>query len=58
VAHNQDEYVALAVRHSKQLDQLGALRSCLRARMMTGPLCDAPSFMARVEGIYRQLWHR
>ncbi|KAF5828446.1 O-linked N-acetylglucosamine transferase [Dunaliella salina] len=58
VAHDQDEYVALAVKHTSQLVRLGVLRSCLRPRMLSSPLCDAPAFMARLEGVYRQLWHR
>jgi len=58
VAHDQDEYVELAVKHTSQLARLGVLRSCLRPRMLSSPLCDAPAFMARLEDVYRQLWHR
>lgn len=58
VARSQDEYVALAVRHATHTEALAALRSGLRGRMAASPLCDAPPFVARLEGVYRQLWRR
>jgi len=39
-----DDYVATAVRLSRQRDDLAELRSGLRERLANSPLCDAPRF--------------
>ncbi|PNH00482.1 putative UDP-N-acetylglucosamine--peptide N-acetylglucosaminyltransferase SPINDLY, partial [Tetrabaena socialis] len=32
--------------------------TALRPRMLASPMCDAPAFTRRLEGVYRQLWRR
>ncbi|GLC45522.1 hypothetical protein PLESTM_001745500 [Pleodorina starrii] len=58
VAHSEAEYVALAVAHASDVKALAALRSCLRERMMSSPLCDGPAFVRSLEDVYRGLWRR
>jgi len=58
VARSQDEYVVRAVAAAADLPALAALRAGLRPRMLASRLCDGPAFVARLEGVYRGLWHR
>lgn len=60
VAADADGYVELAARHAapEGLAALAALRQGLRVQMLASPLCDAPSFVSRLEGVYRELWCR
>lgn len=56
VAHDPDEYVALAMRHAADVPALRALRRSLRGRMLGSRLCDARPFVAELEQVYRQMW--
>lgn len=58
VAHTEEQYIQLAVHHASDIQRLSQLRQSLRERMLASPLCDAPAFVTRLEGVYRQLWHR
>lgn len=58
VAHSVDEYVAKAARLAADPASLAALRRGLRQRMLQSPLCDAPTFVRQLEGVYHRLWWR
>ncbi|KAG2430578.1 hypothetical protein HXX76_010096 [Chlamydomonas incerta] len=58
VARSEEEYVALAAAHAVDFQALADLRASLRGRMLASPMCDAPSFIRRLEGVYRGLWRR
>ncbi len=53
-----DEYVRSAIALGTDGARLGVLRTTLRPRMLASPLCDAPTFAARFEGVLRGLWAR
>lgn len=56
IAHDHDEYLRLAVDWARRLDALAQLRSTLRERMATAPLCDAARFTRSLEEAYRRMW--
>jgi len=56
VAEDPDDYVGIAARWAGDPHGLSVLRSGLRDRMATSPLCDAIGFARAVEGAYRDLW--
>lgn len=58
MAHSEDQYVELAVRHASNLPALAALRAELRPRMLASPLCAGGPFVEQLEGVYRTLWQR
>jgi len=58
VAASWEEYVELAARRARNLDELEALRRSLRERMRSSALMDASGFAARLEAAYRQMWRR
>lgn len=58
VARSADEYVARAVALAADVPALAALRAGLRERMLASPLCDGPGFVARLEGVYHDLFRR
>ena len=58
IAATQDEYVMIANRLAKNLDELKQLRAELRNRMLASPLCDATGFTRAVEAAYREMWER
>jgi protein O-GlcNAc transferase len=55
VARDQDDYVALAVRHACDLDALGRLRASLREQVSTSPVFDAARFTANLQTALREL---
>ncbi len=55
-AQSKQTYVEAAVGLANDLDRLTALRSGLRERMRTSPLCDADAFARNVETAYRDMW--
>jgi len=57
VAQTPEQYVDLAVRVEKELDQLAQLRAGLRDRMVA-TLCDARRFTRVLEEAYRSMWRR
>jgi len=50
------EYIDLAVRRAADVPTLAALRSTLRARVKTSPLCDAPRFGRNLGVALRHAW--
>jgi predicted O-linked N-acetylglucosamine transferase (SPINDLY family) len=58
IAQTPEEYVALAARRGKDLEDLQRLRSGLRERMQRSPLCDGARFTRRLEEAYRAMWRR
>lgn len=58
VARNPMDYLAKGVAIASEEDQLQALRKGLRERLQASPICDAPGFARRLEGLYRQLYVR
>ncbi len=58
IARDDDDYVALALRHAADRDGLAALRAGLRARMRGSAVGDPARFVAAVETIYRDAWQR
>lgn len=58
VAGDPDRYREIAVGLAGDPDRLAALRQGMRDRLLTSPLCDAPGFTRRLEGVYRDLWRR
>jgi protein O-GlcNAc transferase len=53
-----ESYVATAVALANDLPRLQQLRSMLRERMRTSPLCDAPRFACAFEGALRAMWRQ
>ena len=49
VAPNTDEYVQTAVALAKNDTHLDTLRSSIRHRLLSSPLCNAPRFTANYE---------
>ncbi|MDO8250604.1 MAG: tetratricopeptide repeat protein [Rhodoferax sp.] len=55
-AHDREGYVRLAVKLANSPDTLRELRSSLRERMATSPLCDVAGFTRLLEEAYRVAW--
>jgi protein O-GlcNAc transferase len=58
IASDEDEYVAKAMEFSSNLDDLAALRSRLRAQVVSSPLFDAERFANHFENALRGMWER
>jgi predicted O-linked N-acetylglucosamine transferase (SPINDLY family) len=56
VAETIGEYIEQAVKLSADNDYLGTLRSTLRERMETSPLCDAQRFTQNFESVLKIIW--
>ena len=59
VAKDKDEYVDIAIQAASDPQALATLRSDLRRRMLSSPLCDVPAFMSNLETRYLEcfeLW--
>lgn len=56
VAHNKEEYVALALAHAAEVDRLARLRAGLRRQVLASPLFDAPLFAKRLEDALYRMW--
>jgi predicted O-linked N-acetylglucosamine transferase (SPINDLY family) len=56
IARSKQEYLELAVHHSRHLSELAALRSSLREKMLSSPLCQAKPFVSHLETVYRKWW--
>lgn len=52
------EYVVKALQSARDLDTLAALRSSLRERMITSPLCDPARLARDLEQAFRTMWRR
>ena len=58
VANTPEAYVALAADLAGYLVRLETLRTTLRERITTSPLCDAPAYAHSVEAAYRDMWRK
>ncbi|MEM5284573.1 tetratricopeptide repeat protein [Paraburkholderia sabiae] len=58
IASDDADYIAKAVSFSAQRDELAALRSTLRERLLASPLCDAPRFARHLEDAFHGMWAR
>jgi predicted O-linked N-acetylglucosamine transferase (SPINDLY family) len=55
VARDEEEYLAVAIRHAADLTGLQALRSGMRDRLLASGLCDHRAFSAEMEEVLRGL---
>ncbi|RQW84323.1 MAG: glycosyltransferase, partial [Geobacter sp.] len=58
IVADQSAYLAKAVSLAHDLSHLENIRSGLRERMKSSPLCDAPRFTRNLEDAYRNMWRR
>ncbi|NQV22350.1 MAG: tetratricopeptide repeat protein [Rhodospirillales bacterium] len=58
IAHDLDEYVALAVEIAGDQNKLKAYRTDLRGRLATSQFLDGPGFTRTLEDTYRRLWRQ
>jgi protein O-GlcNAc transferase len=58
IASDEDDYVTKAIEFSANLDDLAALRSRLRAQVVSSPLFDAERFANHFENALREMWER
>ena len=56
IAETFEQYKHIAVRLSKDLNQLQTLRTGLRHRILQSPLTDAKEFTRSLEDVYREMW--
>jgi len=56
VAHDRDEYVAIARRLADNRAQLEVLREGMRERLKASPLMDYPGFTRDLERLYLEAW--
>jgi predicted O-linked N-acetylglucosamine transferase (SPINDLY family) len=56
VAGTVDEYIDIAVNLARDRSKLAKLRTELRPRLASSPLCDGKRFTAELEKLYRQVW--
>lgn len=56
IAGTPDDYVRITCNLADDRDRLTALRSNLRHRMSTSPLCDANAFTRKLEAAYQEMW--
>lgn len=56
IGHTPEEYVAVAMRLSADLERLSALRTELRSRMAGSPLMDGPRFTKNLEEACLTMW--
>ena len=56
IAQSEDEYVDIALRLARDPEQLGKMRSGMRARMLASPLTDGARFARNLEAVYRNIW--
>lgn len=56
IAKTEDEYVAIAISLSSDLQLLQKIRANLRREMLESPLMDESGFARKVEGAYQQMF--
>lgn len=56
IAADADDYVARAVLHASDLQQLSNLRIGLRQQVLASPIFDAPRFAKHFEAALRGMW--
>jgi predicted O-linked N-acetylglucosamine transferase (SPINDLY family) len=57
IAANDEDYLAKAVAHAADLEQLARLRAGLRQLVSASPLFDAPRFARNFEAAMWGMWH-
>ncbi len=57
IAEDEADYVALAVKKSRDLHQLAELRQQLRQRLLVSPLCNAEHFSQHLVELLWRIWH-
>jgi protein O-GlcNAc transferase len=58
IVADQEAYLATAMALAHNLSHLENIRSGLRERMKSSPLCDAHRFTRNLEEAYRSMWRR
>jgi predicted O-linked N-acetylglucosamine transferase (SPINDLY family) len=56
IARDHAHYVELAVALTRDLEALALMRSGMRERIATSPLCDGAQFARSFEKIMRGVW--
>ncbi|HSB96248.1 MAG TPA: hypothetical protein VLC91_07365, partial [Spongiibacteraceae bacterium] len=56
IVDDDASYIDLAVTRANNLHELAELRTTLRARLLTSPLCDAPRFARDFEAALTGMW--
>ena len=56
IAQSEDAYVRIAADLAGDAARLRTLRTTLRARLLTSPVCDAGAFAARFYGAIERVW--
>ena len=56
IAHNQNEYVEIAVALARDLPRLATLRAGMRERMLASPLMNVAGFTSDLERAYESMW--
>ena len=57
IAHNQNEYVDIAVSLANDLPRIAALRAGMRPRMLASPLMNVARFTSNLERAYESMSH-
>ena len=57
IAHNQNEYVEIAVALAGNLEKLSTLRVGMRERMLASPLMNVERFTRNLERAYESMWN-
>lgn len=58
VASDEEDYLAKAIARARDPGALAALRSGLRARVLSSPLCDVAGFAAEIDAQFRRMWRQ
>ena len=58
VATDERQYLDIALRLANAVPALAGMRAGMRERLVRSPLLDAPRFVASLEQLYREAWHR
>jgi protein O-GlcNAc transferase len=56
VATDFDDYLERAIRHAGDLPRLATVRSVLRQRILSSPICDATRFAQHFDAALRAMW--
>ena len=56
IAHNQNEYVEIAVALARDLPRLATLRAGMRERMLASTLMNVAGFTSNLERAYESMW--
>jgi len=58
IARDEAEYVQIALEMADDTSHLARLRSELRQRALSSPICDTKQYVKNVEAAYRKMWRR